>query len=319
MKRNLGSDRGFALVVVLFAVTLIVAVTVEFNRSARSEVYDAANFRDRISLVYAAKSGVAEGLARLLADEKATGALTEDWAKPFAEEEINNVQVAVRLEDEGGKILVNRLVTGKEYNQDLRQMLLRLLAEPEFGLDAERIDTIVSSLKDWIDEDNEVTPGGAENATYLGLPRPYAAKNAPLDCLEEMLMIKGVTKELYYGTEDTPGLRDVLTVHGDGKININTAPTAVLRALSPDVSLAMAQQLDDYRRSPANSLASIEWYKNAPGWSRVSLKADLVRNRSDMYRITATGRLGEMRERVSRVLTWNRENKKLTLLGWEQE
>lgn len=319
MRRHLGSNRGVALIVVLLAVTLIVAVTVEFNRSARSEIYDAANFRDRISLAYAAKSGVARGLARLLADEKAVGSLTEDWAKPFAEEEINGAQVTVVLEDEGGKIPVNRLVTGKEYNQDVRQMLQRLLGEPEFGLDEERIETILASLKDWLDEDSEVTPGGGENAYYQGLPRPYAAKNAPLDCLEELLTVKGITKALYYGTEDSPGLRDVLTVYGDGKININTAPKTVLRALSPDVTRGMAEQLDDYRRSPASDLTSVEWYRNAPGWSRVNLKADLIRIKSDLYRISAMGRRGAMRERVSRVVTWNRENKKLAFLGWEAE
>ena len=39
-------------------------------------------------------------------------------------------------------------------------------------------------------------------------------------------MVKGVTRELFYGTGESPGLVQCLTVFGDGKININTAPKA---------------------------------------------------------------------------------------------
>jgi hypothetical protein len=49
-----------------------------------------------------------------------------------------------------------------------------------------------------------------------------------LDSLEELLLIKGMKPETYYGKEGQEGLRDYLTVHSDGRININTAGLLIL-------------------------------------------------------------------------------------------
>ncbi len=74
--------------------------------------------------------------------------------------------------------------------------------------------------------DDEVTGAGAEGAYYAGLQRPYTAKNAPLDCIEELLMVKGVTRELFYGTGESPGLAQCLTVFGDAKDQHQHRPEA---------------------------------------------------------------------------------------------
>ena len=81
-----------------------------------------------------------------------------------------------------------------------------------------------------------MTGAGAEGAYYAGLQRPYTAKNAPIDCIEELLMIKGVTRELFYGTGESPGLAQCLSAYGDARININTAPRPVLRALTVEMT-----------------------------------------------------------------------------------
>jgi len=319
MNGKFADNRGIALIVVLLAVTVIVAFTVEFNRSARSDIYDAANFRDRIALLYAAKSGLALGQVQLMDDTNDFDALTEDWAKPLEEKDVNNAEISVTIEDESGKIPVNLLVSGNAYNPEIQQMLVRLLSLPEFGLSPERVEEVIASLKDWIDSDSEVTAGGAESDYYLRLPMPYSCKNAPLDRLEELLMVKGITKELYYGTGDTPGIVRCLTVYGKGKININTAPRMVLQALGKDVTASMAEQLDEYRRSPGSNLGSPDWFRNVGGWSGASIKSELTTIKSDYYGITVSCALGAMRERVSGVVKRNQEQKKISLLSWEAD
>lgn len=319
MNGRLADNRGIALIVVLLALTVIIAFTVEFNRSARSEIYDAANFRDRVELLYAAKSGFALAQAELLADTNDFDALTEDWAKPLEDKDVNSADIRVSIEDESGKIPVNLLLSGNAYNPDMQQMLLRLLSLPEFRLSQERVEEILASLKDWMDSDNEVTVGGAESDYYLALPRPYACKNASLDRLEELLMVKGITKELYYGTADTPGLVHCLTVYGEGRININTAPITVLQVLGKDTTAAMAEQLDEYRRSQGSNLTSPDWYRKIGSWSGVSIKADLISTKSNYYAITVTGSLGSMRERVTGVIKRDREQRKILLLSWEAD
>ena len=42
---------------------------------------------------------------------------------------------------------------------------------------------------------------GAKESYYSGLTPPYHCKNGPLDSLEEMLLIKGVTPQLLFGND----------------------------------------------------------------------------------------------------------------------
>ncbi|MBN1805912.1 MAG: general secretion pathway protein GspK [Sedimentisphaerales bacterium] len=88
------------------------------------------------------------------------------------------------LTDEAGKI---------NLNSASEEMLLRLP-----GMTAE----LAASIIDWRDEDSEITPGGAEDEYYLLLPEPYNCKNSPLETVDEILLIKGASKEILYG-EDT--------------------------------------------------------------------------------------------------------------------
>ena len=56
-----------------------------------------------------------------------------------------------------------------------------------------------------------ITGMGAENVYYLSLPQPYHAKNAPFDTMDELLWVKGIDPETFYG--DTTGARKAWT-HG---------------------------------------------------------------------------------------------------------
>jgi type II secretory pathway component PulK len=59
---------------------------------------------------------------------------------------------------------------------------------------------IADCILDWVDRDNIRSGYGAETFDYYStLSRPYHAKNGPLDSIEELLMIKNITPEIYYG------------------------------------------------------------------------------------------------------------------------
>ena len=62
-------------------------------------------------------------------------------------------------------------------------------------------EEIVNSILDWIDSDNEARVGGAESIYYEGLAVPYSCRNAPLESIEELLQIQGVTPTLFYGED----------------------------------------------------------------------------------------------------------------------
>jgi general secretion pathway protein K len=305
-------------------ISIITALTIQLNRSQRSEIYEAANLSDGIRLRYVAQSAFYAGEAILLMDKNAFDALTEDWAKTEmlalkSEGLFDNASFRLSIEDESGRIPINRLVTGNAYNTQIRELLLRLLTGPYFRLSQRQAEALSDAIKDWIDADDEVTGDGAEGGYYAGLDRPYAAKNASLDCIEELLMVKGVSRDLFYGTGETAGLVQCLTVFGDGKININTAPKAVLRALSAEMTDEAVNRLDEYRREEKNNLSDPSWYGRVPGTTGLNIPAGLISVRSDFFRITAVGVQERMTERITGVVKRETGGRKVKLLSWRVE
>jgi general secretion pathway protein K len=92
-------------------------------------------------------------------------------------------------------------------------------------------DSIVDAIEDWRDANDTTRTNGAESDDYLKLPVPYRARNGNFQDTDELLQVKGITPEMYWGHEDKPPLADVLTARSRGTVNINTAPAPVLSAL----------------------------------------------------------------------------------------
>ena len=61
---------------------------------------------------------------------------------------------------------------------------------------------LAASIIDWRDQDSDLTEGGAESEYYLLQADPYECKNAPLETVEEVLLIQGASKDILFG-EDT--------------------------------------------------------------------------------------------------------------------
>jgi general secretion pathway protein K len=322
MSRHRSNRRGVALILVLLMISLIIAVTIQLNRSSRAEIYAAANLSDGIRLRTVARSGFHAGEAILLADKNKFDALTETWANTEmlalkSEAFFENASFKLMIEDEGGKIAVSRLVSGSAINVQIRDILLRLLTGPHIRLEQRKAEELLEAIKDWIDADDDVTGNGAEGAYYAGLARPYTAKNAPLDCIEELLMVKGVTRELFYGTGESPGLARFLTVFGDGKININTAPVPVLMALAAEMTPELVERLDEYRRDEDNDLADPLWYQKIPRPAGLNFPGGLLVVSSDTFRMTVVGLQGRMTERVTGVVRRETDRRKIKLLSWK--
>jgi general secretion pathway protein K len=268
-KRALGKE-GVALITTLLVIGLLVANVVEFNRIALTDIEVSSHFGDDEKLLYLAISGVnaAKELLHLDGLYTENDTLLEEWAKTrdFFDYTGVNVQegkMEMEITDENGKIDVNSLLDDKgQFDQTQKGILERLLRQPRFGLTEEEVNTIIFSLKDWMDQDGEISGiYGAEDSFYR--ERGYLCKNKPLDTIEDMLLVRGVTEEIFYGNSKRDGIQKYLTVDGSYQININTAPIPVLMALSQDMSEELAVQMDSYRRdeSKETDLTSSLWYK----------------------------------------------------------
>jgi general secretion pathway protein K len=325
MKTVFRNNRGTALVLTILIISLIVALTLQFNRSMRSDLQETANFRDGIKLGYVAKSGFNYALAVLLKDASEgnvdslqevwtdTKALAENTASLFEESRIN-----IKILDHSGRIQINRLVDQNgQYDAAQKALLTRFLNSPAFGLTAEETDNIVDAIKDWIDADSEETRFGAENAYYQTLEKPYSCKNAPLEFIEELLLVRGITKEVFYGNEEKPGISDYLSAHGDGKININTADPLLLKALSEDMDDGMVEDMISYRGEKESDLSDPTWYKQLPGMGDVNIPNEVLTTSSTYFEVVSEGFKDEMSKRVLGMV--KRTEGELDILSWKIE
>lgn len=322
----LGNADGVAILVAIGVVAVLLTAGLALNQRIRGSVVEAALARDALVLSEMAASGVHAAEVMLINDrrENQTDTLQEDWADPEKVAEwmalipFEDGTVEVAITDERGKIQVNALVKfpeGRQFSASQRSLWERLL-DRLFSMFEETPDTdpntIINSLKDWMDKnDDDAITGlsGAESDYYEGLDPPYSCKNGPVDHLGEVALVQGVTPELFYGAGGVAGFSSLLTVHGvseakdgqftyDGKINISTADVAVLAALLPEESEDLAEALADYRTAKADetythAITGNTWYKNVPGAGGITIDSDLITVTSDLFRISATAKRNE--------------------------
>jgi len=94
--------------------------------------------------------------------------------------------------DESGKLNINALIAADPTGQVLHDALMML---PNMTED------VADAIVDWVDPDDTPRANGAESSVYLTLPNPYRAKNGPIHTLDELLLVRGVTPQLLYGTD----------------------------------------------------------------------------------------------------------------------
>lgn len=237
-----------ALILALLFIVLLSVLVVNFSYDGQIEASFAANRGDDFQAYLSAKSAVAQGMALLAEDmlpensDQEYDLTTLDtaldiWYTGHPFDPINEgAFMRAAIDDEYGKINLNALLDYNESPPVEREMLVEALRE--FFLDrAPDADDPVDAILDWLDygDEEDERPEGAENDFYEASETPYPCKNAQMDTIEELLLIKGITPEIYWGDpelEQLP-LTEYLTVHGDwqGRVNVNTAREAVLAAV----------------------------------------------------------------------------------------
>ncbi len=325
MKQPIKNERGFALILTILVTSLILSLTLQLNRTMRSDLYSAVNLKDGVRLASIARSGFAFSLAVLHKDasENDFDTLSEAWAdSEYLSSGFKSLfdegYLDVRIIDHSGKINVNQLIDQKgEFNPEQKKVLTGLLNSEQFGLNTEDVNNIIDAIKDWIDSDDEVTRFGAENSYYASMEKPYSCKNSKLDFLEELLFVRGISGELFYGTEDSPGISAYLTTHGDGKMNINTAHPLILRHLSDQIDLGMVENMVEYRADEKNDLKGVKWYNKVPGMSDIAIDSGLVTTASTHFEIIAEGTKDTIGKHITAMI--ERNDGKFRILSWKKE
>jgi general secretion pathway protein K len=242
------SDRGLALIMVLWVLAVLTVIVISFAFMVRTEVYSTISFRDGMEKKFLAEAGIERGIMELLYRSANRNQMSAVEGSEIVridgrhyEGEIGESKYSFSIADESGKININTLT-------DANGIILNNLIV-NLGLSGETANTIVDSILDWKDTDNLHRLHGAEDTYYESLPVPYKAKNDKLDTLEELLLVKGVTPEILFGDGNRSGLINFLTVYSKGPaVNLNAAAREVIMAL-PNMTSSMADRIIEFRES----------------------------------------------------------------------
>jgi len=328
----LNNNRGMALLLTVLIISLILVLTLRFNSAMRSSLTSASNLQDNVALNYMSQSifNAARAVLSIDAAESSFDSLHEDWANlaiasQFFSAFFERGQGGITVTDHSGRIQINSLLTRNEnewvINEAQEKIWLNLLSAEEFELGQEEAANIVEALIDWIDEDDEAIGfGGAESSYYQGLDNPYTPRNGPMEFVEELLLVRGITPELYYGTDEVPGLVELVTPYGtDGKVNINTAEPLVLGALTEQIDLDMVDSMLAYRDYEDTDLSNPEWYKAAPGFpGDIVIPPGLITTASSYFEVSAEVVREKMRKKVHGLIARGPGNR-TELVYWKTE
>jgi len=312
MFKILNNNRGMALLMTILIISLILVMTLRFNSSMRSSISNASNLQNTIALDNMAKSVFNSARAVLSVDaaESSFDTLHEDWANlelaaQYFAQFFDRGQGGMKITDHSGRLQINSLLQYKgdvwAINEEQKKVWINLLSAEEFELAEDEALNIIEAIIDWLDENDEPLDfGGAESSYYQGLNTPYEPRNGPMEFIAELLLVKGITDELYFGTEEIPGLASLVTPHGrDGKININTADALVLGALSDQIDQNMVDGMLTFRDNEDNDLGNPDWYKWAPGFpGDVIIPPELITASSSFFEIFTEVAMGNMRKKV---------------------
>ncbi len=282
------SQRGIALLIVLWVMMIIMATVLSFSMMTRAETQGTMAFKEGMEKKFLAEAGIERGLMEIIyrmVNLNQTVLLAgEPWRLDGTAHIVDTEKSGyiVRITDDAGKISLNGLT-------DASAVILKNLLTNQ-GVTPEDADIIVDSILDWKDADELHRLHGAESDYYMTIRNPYKARNADFETLEELILVRRITPEILYGGDKTKGIINFLTVHvKSGQININAAPKEVLAAL-PGMNAAMADRIIEIRAS--SEIRGPEDVKDILGDS-YSLAAPYISfataGASQVYSVEATG------------------------------
>ncbi len=283
------SQKGMALVIVMILVMALAVIVGVFAHAIKVETKLTANTRAESDLEWLGRSGV-EVARWVLAEQKRlpgqnqVDALNQFWAggpgptnlldNPFEGWSLDRIELgpgwfSLRIIDQERKMNINALA-------DPRNPANALLMERALnyaGADATDSSSILNALRDWVDRDHNPSTGssmgGAESEFYLSLDPPYIAKDGPIDDITELLKVRGITPEIFWGASggssgngdagdgNGRGLVDLFCALSSQQVNVNTASADVL-AVVLGVDPSMVQETIIMARAGDNGVEGDE-------------------------------------------------------------
>ncbi len=288
-------QRGVALLAVLWLTVALSFMGMTTSYLVRTEVEAVSNQIESQRSYYLARGGIEAAIHTIVlpsitpaTDRVATGQPVDYRpGQRWLDFEFPSGFSRVEVVPENAKLNIN-LISAEQ----LAALFFSL------GLPANRSLEMAAAIVDWrTPRTSDV--GSLFDPYYHSLPRPYPARHAPLERLEELLPVKGMSRSLFFGRveyspEDRllrmPPLADLLTAQSAGvAVNPNYAPYEVLRVLRGWNDSMAAAVVEARTAAPFRSLEDLRLA--VPETSIVTGLAPLTFAQGPIYTLTATGTL----------------------------
>jgi general secretion pathway protein K len=285
IKRTINTEDGIALLMVLWVITLLMILVMSFSLLTRTEANSTVFFRNGVQKKFFAEAALERAIVEIYHRQIYLNqtVVLEGNEVVRIDGTANNGSIGTgryvfRLFNESGKINLNAV--GARSEVILNNLLVNL------GITKEKADTIVDSILDWIDTDELHRLNGAESDYYESLPNPYKAKNARLDTVEELLLIKGMSPDILFGTKEQKGLIHFVTIYRTTtKINIKAAPKEVLMSL-PGITEDVVNKIIEQRETAEFTIQDLQ---KIPGVNYRAMFQFIDMGESNVYTIESVG------------------------------
>ncbi len=290
--------RGSALLTVLWLSAALAAIAFALASTVRSETERASTSLDGTRSYYLAAGALDRASLELLWSARNRGAGPIPAGATRVNYEFPSGTAEVEIIPEAAKLNVNSAPPGELYNLGLA-----------LGLDAARAREIAEAIDDW----RRPAESSAFDPYYLSLTPSFRAPHASFQEIEELMQVKGITPELFYGAyipeQDgegrtrlvrRAGLAECLSIYALGGVDVNTAAPAVMAAvgMTPDAIQAV---MEHRRISPitAQELALLQAsLGNSAGRLRIGGNSIMTLRATARIR-TGDGRLSDLRRTVA--------------------
>ena len=229
-------------------------------------------------------------------------------------------------EEEKGVEEPARYVVDKKVEKDILRLLETLDVR---GIDSEEV---TAAIVNWMDSDcgDDTEEDTCKKAEGLGTP-----KNAPIEVLSELMMIKGVTADLFFGPKQPEeidlektmsrkkkrrraqiGLRDCLTIYSETKVNVNTAPPEVLTALLEEENESLVREIVSHTKK--GYFEDLKQFQEEIGEHIPASFMAKIGVGSDSFQIISEGYVNDIRKRV-RAYVHRDEDANIRIVFWRVE
>lgn len=285
------SQRGIALVLVLWVLLLLIIVTGSFSLMARMDRLEANTLLSGTQARMSAEAAINLAVLALRDPDDETRMLADGRVY---ETVLDGVKVEVSAIDERGKLDINAA----------DELALANLFTGN-GMEPDKAELLAAAVLDWRDEDELERVNGAEADAYYDAGFELGPANRPFMMTEELLQVIGMDYDFYRKLE--PG---ITVFSRAGEPDPAFAPVEALMAM-PDITLTEAQDFvqqrnskqpgDDLGTELPNGLVVMEQGRGVT----YSIQARATMPNGVWEQLQATIRLGGTRSgRPYRVLRW---------------